>query len=183
MVGSAGGGEEKANVGAKLVPTSRIVNSTWTRTGPAGYVDADSRIAVEGVDAAIAVVPGGGVSAVDASTGPGIAAFRVSVALAALAVREIPESRLTLATGSAVGVRSTLATPGLDVAEVIEGSDRVAVAGYAALRSETVSARSTVVAPTADDVRFARTTAAVVLAQKTVRSGRIALASCNRKLH
>lgn len=148
---------------------------TWTRARPAGYVDADSRITVKGIDATVAIVPGGVVSATDASTGLGIAAVRVSVALAALAVRKVPETGFALATGSAVGVTATLATTSFNVAKVVESTDPVAIARYAAFGTESVRARCATIATSADHVRLAGAHSAVIFAKETARSRRIAL--------
>lgn len=137
---------------------------TWAGTRSARYIYADPRIAVEIVDASVAIVSGGGVSAIDASSSLGIAAIRVSIALAALAVREVPEAGLALAAGSTVGVGTALAATGLDVAEIIEGTDAVAVARDAALGPESVRSRCAAVATSADHVRLARTHSAIVLA-------------------
>lgn len=107
---------------------------------------------------------GGVISTTDASPGLGVAAVRVSVALAALAVREVPETGLALAAGSAVGVGTALATSGLDVAEIVEGADAVAVARDASLGPETVRSRRAAVATSTDHVRLTRTQSTVVLA-------------------
>lgn len=107
---------------------------------------------------------GGEISAIDASPSLGIAAVRVSIALAALTVREIPETGLALAAGSAVSVGTTFAAAGLDVAEIIEGADAVAVARDAALGSESVRSRRAAVATSADHIRLARAHSAIVLA-------------------
>lgn len=119
---------------------------------------------------------GGEISTTDASPGLGVAAVRVSVALAALAVREVPETGLALAAGSAVGVGPTLAPAGLDVAEIVEGADAVAVARNASLGPEAICSRRAAIATSTDHVWFARTQSAVVLAQKTAGARRVAFA-------
>lgn len=122
-------------------------------------------------------MPGGEISAIDASPGLRVAAVRVSVAFAALAVREVPEARLALTAGPAVGVGTALAAAGLDVAEIVEGADTIAVAGDASLRTESVGSRRATIATSADHIRLARARSAVVLAQETARARWITFAS------
>lgn len=121
-------------------------------------------------------MPGGVVPAIDASASLGVAAVGMSVALAALAVRKIPETGLTLAAGSAVGITTALAATGLDVTKVVESTDPVAVARNTTFGPESVRARCATIATSADHVRLAGTHSAVMFAKKTARSGRIALA-------
>jgi len=122
-------------------------------------------------------VSGGEVSAIDTGASLRIAAVRVPVALAALAMRKVPETGLALAAGSAVGVRPAFTAAGFDVAEIVEGTDTVAVARDAPFRPETVRSRRATIATSANYVRLARTHSTVVLAQKTARTRRITLAS------
>lgn len=119
---------------------------------------------------------GGEVPATGTGAGFRVAAVRVPVALASLAVREVPEAGLALTAGPAVSVGTALAATGLDVAEVVEGAYAVAVAGDASLRSESVRTRRATVATSAHNVRLAGTHPAVVLAEETARTRRIALA-------
>lgn len=122
-------------------------------------------------------MPGGEISAVDASPGLRVAIVRVSVTLATLTVWEVPEARLALTAGPAVGVGTTFAAASLDVAEIVEGADAVAVAGDASLWTESVSSRRATLATSADHVRLARARSAVVLAQKTARARWVTFAS------
>lgn len=119
---------------------------------------------------------GGEVTAIDAGSSFRVAAVGVSVALASLTVREVPEAGFALAAGSAVGVGTALAAAGLDVAEVIEGTDAVAVARDTSLGAKSVRSRRATVATSAHHVRLARTHSTVVLAQKTARTRRVTLA-------
>lgn len=118
----------------------------------------------------------GVVSAVDTRARLGVAAFGVAVALASLAVREVPESGLALAAGSAVGVRSALASASFNVAEIIQRPYAVAVARDAALWTKTVRPGRATIATSADDVLLARASAAVIFAEQTVRASRVTLA-------
>lgn len=138
--------------------------STWTRTRSARYIYADSRIAIKIVNATVAIMSGGEVSTIDASSGLGVTAVRVSVALAAPTVREVPETGLALAAGSPVGVGTALAAAGFDVAEIVKGADAIAIARDAALGSESVCSWRAAVATSANHVRLARTHSAIVLA-------------------
>lgn len=124
-------------------------------------------------------MPGGEISAVNAGSGFRVAAVRVSVALATLAMWEVPKARLALTAGSTVGVGATLAAAGLNLAEIVEGADAVAVARDASLRAESVGSRRATIATSADHVRLARAHPAVILAQKTARARRITFASWN----
>jgi len=71
-----------------------------------------------------------GVSAAGASASPRVANVGVAVALASLAIREAPESWLTLVALPAVRVGPALALSALHVAKVVERADRVAVASF-----------------------------------------------------
>lgn len=141
----------------------KLLSATWTGTRSARYIYADPRIAVEIVDATVTIVSSGEVSAIDASPGLGVAAVRVSVALTALAMREVPETGLALAAGSAVGVGTALAAACFDVAEVVKSADAIAVTRDATLGSESVRSWRAAIATSANHVRFARTRPAVVL--------------------
>lgn len=141
-----------------------------TRTRSARYIHANPRIAIEIVDATIAIVPGGEISAVDAGPGLRVTAVRVPVALTTLTMWEVPKARLALAAGPTVSVGATLAAASLDVAEIVEGADAVAVARNAALRAESIGSRRATVATSADHVRLARAHPAVILTQKTARA-------------
>lgn len=121
-------------------------------------------------------MPGRVVPAVGAGTGVRVAVVRMAVAFASTTVREVPEAGFALATGATVGVGPTLAPSGVDVAEVVESTDAVAVAGHAALGAEAVGARGAAVATTSHHVRLARTGATVVVADQTVRARWVALA-------
>ena len=122
-------------------------------------------------------MPSGVVPAVDARASLGVAALGVAVALASLAVREVPEAGLALAASSAVCVRSALASASFNVAEIIQRPYAVAVARDAALRAKTVRSRRATIATSADDVLLARASAAVIFAEQTVRASRVTLAS------
>lgn len=150
-------------------------NGSWTGTLPAWYIDADPRITVKVINASVAVVSGRIVPAVYAGSRLRVAAVGVSVTFASTTVREIPKTRLTQTAGSRVGVRVATAAACFYVAEVIEGSDTVAVAWLATFRSEVVRPWCTSVAFTTDYLRLARTPAAELITQETVRSGRVAL--------
>lgn len=138
---------------------------TWTRTRPAGYIDSDSRVAVKGIDTTIAIMSGSVVPAIDASASLGVAIVRVSVALTALTVRKIPETRFALAAGSTVGVTTTFAATGLNVAKVVQSTDSVAIAGNATFGPESVRTWCATIATSADYVRFTGTHSAVVFAK------------------
>lgn len=150
---------------------------TRTRTRSTSYIHAYPRITVEIVDATITIVSGSEVSTINTGAGFRVTIVRVSVALAALAMREVPETGIALTAGSAVGVGVTLAATGLDVTEIVEGTNAVAVAGDASFRTETVRSRRAAVATSANHVRLARTHSAVVFAQKTARARWVTLAS------
>lgn len=120
---------------------------------------------------------GGKISAVDAGPGLRVAAIRVPVTLAALTMREVPKARFALTAGSAISVGATLAAAGLDVAEIVEGADAVAITRDASLWAESVGSRRATIATSADYVWLARAHPAVVLAQKTTRARWVTFAS------
>ena len=150
---------------------------TWTRTCSARYIYTNPRIAIEIVNATVAIVPSGEISKIDAGPGLRVATVRVSVTLTTLAMREVPEARLTLATGSAVGVGATLAASGLNVAEIVECTDTVTIAGNASLRTESVGSRRATITTSTNYIWLARAHSAIVLAQKTARTRWITFAS------
>lgn len=122
-------------------------------------------------------MPGGIVSATDTRAGLGVATLGVAVALASLAVREVPEARLALTASPPIGIRPTLASASFNVAEIIQCPHTVAVARDATLWAKSIRSRRATVATSADDVLFARTNAAVIFAEQTVRASWVTLAS------
>lgn len=157
------------------------LQGSGTGTGSAGDVDTDAGITVERLDTAVAVVAGGGVAARLAGAGFRVATVRVAVALAAPAVREVPEAGLALTAASSVGVGSTLAAASILVTEVVQCADAIAVAGHATFGSETVGARATAVTTTTHHVGLTLTITTVVRTDQTMGSGRVALAGCENK--
>ena len=109
-------------------------------------------------------MPGGEISTIDAGSGLRVATVRMSVTLTTLAMREVPEARLTLTAGSAVGVGTTFASSGLDVAEIVECTDAVTIAGNASLRTESVGSRRATITTSTNYIWLARAHPAVVLA-------------------
>lgn len=156
---------------ATRIPISLLLNHprrTWTRTRSARNIHTDPGIAVIGLDASITVVPGCGVAAIDAGAVLRVAGLGVTVALASLTVREVPEARLALAAGSTVGIGAALAPASLHVAEIVQGTDAVAIAGNATLWAEAVGAGRATIASSPNDIGLAGAYAAIVLAEQAV---------------
>lgn len=120
---------------------------------------------------------GGEISAVGACPGLRVAAVRVAMTLAALAMRKVPKARLALTAGPAIGVGTALATAGFDVAEIIEGANAIAIARDASLWAESVGSRCATVATSANHVWLAWAHPAVVFAQKATRARWVTFAS------
>lgn len=78
-------------------------------------------------------------SAVDANARSRVTGVSVAVAFAALAVGEVPVARLALVALPTVRVRSALALAGCGVAEVVQGTDRVAVARCSIITQQDVA--------------------------------------------
>lgn len=131
---------------------------------PAADDAVQRRITVVALHAAVAVRAGRKAAALVALAGARIARGRVPVAVALLAIVEVPETRLALVAHAAVRVRPAAALAGDLVAVAVEGARLVAVALFAALRAEAVGAGRAPVAAAADDVRFALARAAVGVA-------------------
>lgn len=79
----------------------------------------------------------------------------MAIALASLAVGEVPETRLALIALAAVGIRMAFALTGDDVAFVVGSANTVAVACLATFWAETVCTGHTSVALTTEYVRLA----------------------------
>ena len=101
-----------------------------TRTLPAGDVHAHHWVAVVSVQTPLATVPGGVVHAVDAHAGLGLAGGGLLVALAGLAVGEVPESALALVAAAAAGVLHAVALAVRLATEGVQRSLVVALAGW-----------------------------------------------------
>lgn len=158
----------------------RVIRCQRARTvaRPAAHLAAQRRITVVALHAAIALRAGGVVAALVALAGVRVARRRMPVALALLAIVEVPETRLALVALAAVRVGPTAALAGDLVAFAIKGADLVAVARLAAFRSEAVSARRAAIALAADHVRLAQTRTAVGVAFLRHRTGWVAVAGC-----
>ena len=131
-----------------------------TRAGPARDVHSETRIAVVSVQAAVAVEFRGEVATFDAFAGARVAPIGVTVALAPLTGRKVPESGLALVACAAVSVGPATALSAAHVAKVVQRSDRITLARSATFRTESVRSRSALVAFAAHDVRFALALAA-----------------------
>lgn len=118
-----------------------------------------------------------GVAAVVASACARFAALGVAVALATLAMREVPESGLALPASSAVGVCSALASASFHVALIVERAHAVAIARHAALGAEAISPRRTSVARSSHHVGLAGTRAPIRIAKQTVGARGVTVAS------
>lgn len=153
---------------------------TWTRTRSTRYVKSYSWITVKAFDTTIAIVTSGGIATSDASSGSGVTVICVAMTLTTLTMWEIPKAWFTLAARSSVGIRTTLASSGFNVAKVIQCTNAIAIARYTSCRTKSVSSRCATIASSTDYVNFARTQAAIILTKETMRSRRITLASCNK---
>lgn len=148
----------------------------WTTARATTDFTAQQRVSVISFNTLIATVSGGGVAASQTLTTAWITMGGVTVALASLAIGEIPKTWLTLITLTAICIRMTFALSGVDVTFVVGCTDTVAIACFATLRAKAVGAGHTFVTLTTENVRFALTTAAKVYTFLAHRSGWIAIA-------
>ncbi len=129
-----------------------------TGTLLAGNIHAQPGISVISVSASVAIMPGCLLSAVYTGTGLLIANVRVSVALAGAAIREPPFSRLTLIALSPIDAGlPAAALSSFQVAEIVQSTHRMALAEFAALRTEAVGSRRAFVASSTNDILSAFT--------------------------
>lgn len=106
----------------------------------------------------------------DAVTSPRVTRVRMTVAVTALAVGVVPVAWLALVALSAVRVGPAFALAGLGIAEVVQGTDSIAVTRPAASRSETVSSWCTAVAAAAHHIGLALALTAQRVAHAAVRT-------------
>lgn len=110
------------------------------------------------------------VPALDAVTCPRITCVRVTVAVTTLAVGVVPEARLAFVALSAVRVGSAFALASLGIAEVVQGTNAVAVTWSAASRSKTIGSRCTAVAAAAYHIGLALALTTQRVAHTAVRA-------------
>lgn len=156
----------------------RMAGSNRVRTAarPTTNLRTQQRITVVTLQAPVAPPAMGKVLALDALSGLGVTRRRMSITLAHLTVREVPEPGLTLVTLPPVGIRMTTTLTGYQIAIVVLRSDTVAVASLAPFRPEAVRSRGTLVTLPAHHVGLARTVSAELFAFLRRRTGRVAFA-------
>jgi len=150
---------------------------TRARTCSTRYIHANSWIAVKVVDATVAIVTSSEVSTINASSSFRVAAICMSVAFASLTVWEVPKAGFALTTGSAISIGTAFAAASLNIAEVIESTNAIAIARNASFGTKSICSRRATIATPAHHIRFTWTHSAVVFTQKTAWSRRITLTS------
>lgn len=152
-------------VGALALPALHLVSPQFRTT-----IVAD--------DTLVAEVPHGGISAVVALAGGGLAGVRVAITLALATVGEVPVARLALVTlppkGWLVGVALALAA--VLVAEFVLAAGVVALAPVTPGAGEAVGGRGTGVAPTPHHQGLAVTATIVLVAHVLIGSRSVAVA-------
>lgn len=101
----------------------------------------------------------------------------MAVAVAGLAVREVPVASLTLITLPSVGLRMAITLTGYEITFVVLRTDAVAITSLTSVRRESISARCAFVALSADDVGFALAMTSMLFTLLAERSRRVAVTS------
>lgn len=148
---------------------------TWARTCSARYIYSNPRIAVEIVDASVAVVSSSKISAINACSSIRVATVSMSVAFTALTVWEIPEAGFTLAAGSTVSIWTALTSASFYVAEIVKCTNTIAVTGNASFWTKSIRSWRATIATSANYVWLTWTHSTIIFAQKTERARRIAI--------
>lgn len=148
----------------------------WTTAWSTSDLTAEQRIAVVTLNTPIAVVSAGEVCALNTFAGLRIASRSMTIAVARLAIREVPVSDLTLVALSSVCLRVTITLSGNEIAFVVFRADAVTIASLTSVGREAVSAWRALFALTSDNVQLTFAVSTMLLTLLAERAGWVAIA-------